>query len=354
MWSKLITILLQFFRLYICLFIIFLSLSAAPQEAHAQEKKKMFTVKKDRKQPKVKVPKNKQAQKGTNDKYKRPRSKKRSGKAKDTYAQPRSKSISTQAKDNYSEPRSKKRSGKAKDDYNQPRSKSISTQAKDNYSEPRSKKKSGIARDNYSQPRSKSISTGGRDNYQPPPTVSHSGVVRDTYKRPRSKSRGEEVKVEEATVYDSPPIKEGAQKDVKPLVGKNAPSVYYKFAIYKKQRVQGKAQKKYFEKLSDKQSNHTSIKLPTRRAEAKYYKKLSEEVHTFNGVIKNRKAGKDMHPSVEYLGSKTKSSYEQKENYRKRKVFWSHIFRKNDQPKHLDEKPRKPRYDKGESEIWFD
>jgi hypothetical protein len=95
------------------------------------------------------------------------------------------------------------------------------------------------------------------------------------------------------------------------------------------------------------------MKRPTQRAEARYYKKLSEEVHQFNGFTKVRKPGKDMHPSVEYLGGKTQNSYQQKENHRKRKLFWSHIFRKNDQPKHLDEKQHKPRYDKGESEIWY-
>lgn len=370
---------MQFFRLYICLFICLLSLSLAPQQVQAQEKKKIFTVKKDRKQKKIKPPKNDKVQKG----------------AKNNYKKPRSKSASTQATDNYKPPKTKKKSGIAKDNYRRPRSKSISTQGQDTYTPPPTMQKGGIVKDNYRRPRSKSISTQGRDTYEPPETISPSGVVRDTYKRPRTKSRNERVRVKDAPVYDSPSIEEGSQRDVKPLVGKNAPSVYSKFAVYKKKKdkagpetsfegnlktktrkaekryykklaeevggYQGemkgftqKGQEKYYKKLSDRQSNYAGdMKRPTQRAEARYYKKLSEEVHQFNGFTKVRKPGKDMHPSVEYLGGKTQNSYKQKENHRKRKLFWSRIFRKNDQPKHLDEKPRKPRYDKGESEIWY-
>jgi len=402
---------LQFFRLYILLFICFLSLSVASPHAHAQDKKKIFSIKKDRKQRKVKLPKNNKARKGAKNKYKRPRSKSsskqavdnysspktktKSGIAKDNYKRPRSKNISTKGKDTFIPPPTLRKSGIAKDNYKRPRSKNISTKGRDTYIPPPTLRKSGIVRDNYKRPRSKSISTKGKDTYVPPPTVSPSGVVRDTYKRPKTISNDERVKVNEANVYSSPPLEEGSDKVVKPLVGKNHPSVFYKFAKYKKKKdkagpessfqgnsktkgqkaeeryhekqakniggyqgeIKGlteKGQDRYYKKLSDKKSGVIGdMKRPTQRAEARYYKKLSEEIHQFNGFTKVRKPGKDMHPSVEYLGGKTKNSYQQRENHRKRKMFWSRIFRKNDQPKHLDEKPRKPRYDKGESEIWY-
>ncbi|MGB3585338.1 MAG: hypothetical protein WBA23_02305, partial [Tunicatimonas sp.] len=57
-------------------------------------------------------------------------------------------------------------------------------------------------------------------------------------------------------------------------------------------------------------------------------------------------------PSVDYLMARKKSSYHKKENYRKRRIWLSQIFKSKDQPKHLKENTRKPRYDKKEAEIW--
>jgi hypothetical protein len=98
---------------------------------------------------------------------------------------------------------------------------------------------------------------------------------------------------------------------------------------------------------------HGQIKLPTLKARTRHFEKLSEKVHQYDGDIRYRKPGKDMHPSVFYLKSKVKNSYEQKEKYRRWRIKLSHIFDSNEQPKHLKEKERKPRYDKDESEIWY-
>ncbi|WPP51541.1 hypothetical protein [Catalinimonas niigatensis] len=98
---------------------------------------------------------------------------------------------------------------------------------------------------------------------------------------------------------------------------------------------------------------HDQIKLPTSKAKTRNYKKLSDKVHQYDGDVRYRKPGKDMHPSVFYLKAKTKNSYEQKEKYRRWRLVISHIFKQSDQPKRVKEKDRKPRYDKDESEIWY-
>ncbi len=95
------------------------------------------------------------------------------------------------------------------------------------------------------------------------------------------------------------------------------------------------------------------VKVPTRKHQTRIMQKLSREVHQFNGALRVRKAGKDMHPSVSYLKSKTKNSYEQKEKYRKWKIKWHGWFKSKDQPKHLKTKSKKPRYDNKEKEIWY-
>lgn len=95
------------------------------------------------------------------------------------------------------------------------------------------------------------------------------------------------------------------------------------------------------------------IRVRTEKSQTRHFKKLSNEIHQFNGMLRIREPGKDMHPSVSYLKSKTKNSYEQKEKYRQWKLKWHHWFKNKDQPKHLKTKSRKPRYDKKESEIWY-
>lgn len=95
------------------------------------------------------------------------------------------------------------------------------------------------------------------------------------------------------------------------------------------------------------------IRVRTEKYQTRHLKKLSNEVHKFNGTLRVRKAGKNMHPSVSYLKSKTKNSHEQKENYRKWKLKWHHWFKDKEQPKHLKTKTRKPRYDNKEREIWY-
>lgn len=111
--------------------------------------------------------------------------------------------------------------------------------------------------------------------------------------------------------------------------------------------------KKEKDKAASYTSYHGQIKLPTLKARTSHYKKLSKKVHQYDGDIRYRKPGKDMHPSVFHLKAKTKNSYEQKEKYRRWRLIISHIFKQSDLPKNVKEKDRKPRYDKNESEIWY-
>ncbi|MEO0332144.1 MAG: hypothetical protein AAF223_10725, partial [Bacteroidota bacterium] len=90
----------------------------------------------------------------------------------------------------------------------------------------------------------------------------------------------------------------------------------------------------------------------TAKAKSRYFEKLSRRVHQYNGDIKRPRRGKDMHPSVDYLTARQKNTHKKKEKYRRRRIWLSHIFKSKDQPKHLKENTRKPRYDKKEAEIW--
>lgn len=80
--------------------------------------------------------------------------------------------------------------------------------------------------------------------------------------------------------------------------------------------------------------------------------KAAISASNYQGNIKMKKGRfGDRHPSYKFDGkpqdnvmAKTKFSL---------KVLWSKLFKKNEnQPQHLKEKPRKPRYDKGEEGLW--
>ncbi len=97
------------------------------------------------------------------------------------------------------------------------------------------------------------------------------------------------------------------------------------------------------------------IRVRTPRGQTRYHKKLAAQVHQHEGSIRVKKGffGKDKHPSVHHLAQRSKTSYQQKERHRKRRVWITHIFKSKEQPQHLKDKVRKPRYDSKESEIWY-
>jgi hypothetical protein len=61
-----------------------------------------------------------------------------------------------------------------------------------------------------------------------------------------------------------------------------------------------------------------------------------------------------LHPSSSYSNTmKTRNSVEEKEQPVKLKIWWAKLFKKNaNQPDSVKEKPKRPRYDKGERSIW--
>jgi hypothetical protein len=92
----------------------------------------------------------------------------------------------------------------------------------------------------------------------------------------------------------------------------------------------------------------------TEKGRDKFYKKRAEDFADFETSFKRRKRNDDMHPSAAYLNGKRQTSYKQKERSRRWWKWWHRWRRNADQPKHLKEKPKKPKYDTKESEIWYD
>jgi hypothetical protein len=64
----------------------------------------------------------------------------------------------------------------------------------------------------------------------------------------------------------------------------------------------------------------------------------------------SKKSLRNRHPSYKYEREKTTAKSGM--NF---KLFWSKLFKKQEnQPGHLKEKVRKPRFDKGEKGLWND
>ena len=64
---------------------------------------------------------------------------------------------------------------------------------------------------------------------------------------------------------------------------------------------------------------------------------------------------KQMHPSYHFTQDEPKNSKDEKEKVFKFKIWWEQLFGANgNQPKNLKERDKKPRYDKRESDIWYE
>lgn len=79
------------------------------------------------------------------------------------------------------------------------------------------------------------------------------------------------------------------------------------------------------------------------------------QASNYQGNIKmKRKRIEDRHPDFKYL-AKSSNGKSEKDKAFSFKLFWSKLFKKQEnQPDHLKEKQRKPRYDKGEEGLWND
>ncbi|WKN30596.1 hypothetical protein PZB74_16660 [Porifericola rhodea] len=294
---------------------------------------------------------------------------------------------------------------KIKDAYKQPASVGNSSKAKDNYQRPASKGKKKKHRDNYQQPASKTLNYNNSP-YDAP--VNNEPAYEEGQDKPRESfwqrtfnrnkpstfqgrlKRKKEIEGTEGTDYQGTikrkkvdyeqlakdqhlyqgNIRRAPQKRVDKQFQYKAEYMNFysggiRIAKPKRQIKINERQssdlqsagmykvKKEKDKAASYTSYHGQIKVPTLKARTRHFKKLSAKVHQYDGDIRMRKPGKDMHPSVYHLKGKTMRSYEQKEQYRRWRLIISHIFKKNDLPKSAKEKERKPRYDKEESEIWY-
>lgn len=80
----------------------------------------------------------------------------------------------------------------------------------------------------------------------------------------------------------------------------------------------------------------------------------------FQGNIKMKKFElfnnkRDLHPDARFVKLNKNNVAEEKDMLTNFKLWWARLFRKNEtQPEHLKAKERKPRYDKGESGLWYE
>ncbi len=273
-----------------------------------------------------------------------------------------------------------------KDKYRPPLSLPASSSPKDTYLRPRSITSSGKVKDNYSPPRSKSRSEGVRAADARPMNAPdaeegqnkpHLPLLDRIFNRYDRYHRQKERYLQNLSIQLS-----GYQGDMRVRKDRGAPDKSvgsFKGPVLIPARV---TQRKAYEKVSkehDAFAGHQKqlrpylrrkieknkayymaqyqgqIRVRTPKGQTRYHKKLADQVHQHEGSIRVKKRffGSDKHPSVHHLAQKSKASYQQKERHRKRRVWITHIFKSKEQPQHLKEKVRKPRYDSKESEIWY-
>ncbi|MFA0962227.1 hypothetical protein AB9P05_10495 [Roseivirga sp. BDSF3-8] len=101
-------------------------------------------------------------------------------------------------------------------------------------------------------------------------------------------------------------------------------------------------------------ANYTgTVRARSEKQKDRYYKKLSGKMSTYTGDFKiKRRKYKDMHPSASHRYAKNITGQQNRERFRKFRLWWTGLWKKSEQPDAVTEKERKPRYDRGESEIW--
>lgn len=341
----------------IAVVITFLLLSVQPTALLAQSRNdKLPTVKiskKKRKSPEVKEVKNPE-------------------KIKNAYSGPKTSPNTARPKDNYQRPKSLRKAEKTKDSYRQPATRTVnynnSPQQNQNppppYEEGQAKSRESLWKRLFRKKTSSTFEgnlkvnkanegTEGTD-YQgnlKQKKIDYNQLAKDQHLYQGNIRRAPQKRLEIQYQYRAEHMSfySGGKKVPKPhhqqRLDQQKSADLQSAGLYKV--------KKQKDEAAGYTTYHGQIKLPTLKTRTRHYKKLSEKVHQYDGDIRYRKPGKDMHPSVFHLKAKTKNSYEQKEKYRRWRVIISHIFKQSDQPKSVKEKERKPRYDKNESEIWY-
>ncbi len=96
-----------------------------------------------------------------------------------------------------------------------------------------------------------------------------------------------------------------------------------------------------------------NYKTSTRFFKKRAYRQKSREQQLFAGNYKvRRNKGKDLHPSATYTGGRIKDSNKRDSLSRKWKLLVAKTKKNADQPKHLKNKGKKPKYDPKERDIW--
>ena len=273
-----------------------------------------------------------------------------------------------------------------KDKYRAPLSLPASSSPKDTYLRPRSITSSGKVKDNYSPPASKSRSEGVRasdahamdaPDAEEGKDKAHLPLLDRLFNRYDRHHRQKERYLQNLSIQLS-----GYQGDMRVRRDRGTPDKLvgsFKGPVLIPART---AQRKAYEKVSkehDAFAGHQKqlrpylqrkieknkayymaryqgqIRARTPKAQTRYHKKLAAQVHRHEGSIRVKKRffGNDKHPSVHHLAQKSKTSYRQRERHRKHRIWITHLFKSKEQPQHLKEKVRKPRYDSKESEIWY-
>ena len=310
-------------------------------------------------------------------------------------------------KDNHRSAPSQPTNFSHKDQYTPPASQRNTGKVKDNYRRPPSLNHSGRVKDTYQPPPSFQQSGHAKDTYRPPATISSSDEVKVSDARPFSEPDAEEghershlplldqlfnrhnryFRQKERYLKNLSLQLGGYQGDMTVRKGQVAPGGSHRdktVGTFKGNVVipSRTAQRKSYEKVSSEHDQFTGhirqlrplqqkkvdqnkayyigghqgwLRVPTPKAQTRYHKKLASEIHQHTGDIrvKRLKPGENMHPSVHHLARVGKASYEQKERHRKRRIWLTHIFKSKEQPQHLKEKTRKPRYDSKETDIWY-
>jgi hypothetical protein len=343
----------------------------APAMIYAQSKI-IPKVKVSKKQDKAERPSPPKKPLQIKDRYRRPASTSGPEKARDSYKPPRSMKTSQGGVDIYQPPKTLQRPSIIKDQYQRPPSKRVrfNNQAdEDNHlSVPNAEEGGSVEPLSFWQrlfARKKATVYPGSQKYDPagpPEGLLHGGGIK--YKPTDHEKISKNQHQHQGNILRAPPKQVEKQFGYKAefmanyqgwiRVPKPVKQEAQKMALSAELQGAGMYKiKKEKDKAPEYTSFHEQIKMPRLKARTRHFEKLSEKVHQYEGDLRIRKPEKEMHPSVYYLKSKTKNSYEQKEKYRRWRLTLSHIFSKQEQPKHATEKPRKPRYDKDESDIWY-
>lgn len=308
------------------------------QPTCAQEGGEAPTVKVRRKKKKVKKVNPNRPARSTKDRYKRPLSLPASSSPKDTYLPPRSITSSGKVKDKYTPPPSKKGSGKVRASDANPMSAPDVEEGQDKAHLPLLDRLFNRYDRHHRQ----------KERYLENLSIQLSGYQGDL--RVRKNRREPDKLVGNFKGSVTIPARAAQRKAYEKVSADHSA-----FAGHQKQLrpyLQRKIEKNKAYYMAQYQGQ---FRVRTPKGKTRYHKKLAAQVHQHEGGIRVRKRffGSEKHPSVHHLAQKSKTSYQQKERHRRRRVWITHIFKSKEQPQHLKEKVRKPRYDDKESEIWY-